>query len=62
MHIEHDEIARLAYRLWEERGRPQGSPEVDWHRAVELLIGGESPRTLPAIAGMAFWHETQTRI
>jgi hypothetical protein len=27
------EIAMLAYRYWEQRGRPIGSPEVDWYRA-----------------------------
>ena len=26
-------IAERAYQLWEERGKPQGSPEEDWHRA-----------------------------
>jgi hypothetical protein len=30
-------IAELAYRLWEERGRPEGSSEDDWHKA-ELII------------------------
>jgi len=33
-------IAELAYRLWEERGCPQGSPEEDWYQA-ELLIDRE---------------------
>ena len=28
------EICELAYRYWEERGRPFGSAEVDWYRAV----------------------------
>ena len=27
------EIAMLAYQYWEQRGRPIGSPEVDWYRA-----------------------------
>jgi hypothetical protein len=26
----HDQIEKLAYALWEGRGRPQGSPEIDW--------------------------------
>jgi len=30
-------IAELAYRLWEERGCPEGSPEEDWY-AAELII------------------------
>jgi len=29
---EYGDIAKLAYRFWEERGRPLGSPEVDWFR------------------------------
>jgi hypothetical protein len=29
------EIARRAYEYWEQRGRPIGSPEVDWYRAVD---------------------------
>jgi hypothetical protein len=30
-------IARRAYELWEQRGRPFGSPEVDWQRAIGEL-------------------------
>ncbi len=33
------EIARLAHRLWTERGCPEGSPEVDWLRAEQELGG-----------------------
>lgn len=33
----HAEIAALAHQLWEERGRPEGSPEEDWHQAVVRL-------------------------
>ncbi len=29
----HEFVAKLAYQLWEERGRPFGSPEVDWFAA-----------------------------
>lgn len=28
-----EEIARLAYYLWQARGEPDGSPEEDWFRA-----------------------------
>ncbi|HEX3878515.1 MAG TPA: DUF2934 domain-containing protein [Bryobacteraceae bacterium] len=33
----HDEIVALAHQLWEERGRPEGSPDEDWHEAVRRL-------------------------
>ena len=33
----HERIAVLAYTLWEARGRPDGSPEVDWFQAEQEL-------------------------
>jgi hypothetical protein len=30
-------VERLAYRLWEKRGRPEGSPEVDWVAAERAV-------------------------
>jgi hypothetical protein len=33
----HDEIAKLAYGLWERRSRPLGSPEIDWYAAKSAL-------------------------
>ena len=32
-----DDIATPACHLWEERGAPIGSSEVDWERAVQRL-------------------------
>jgi hypothetical protein len=32
-----ERIATAAYFLWEERGCPDGSPEVDWFKAEEQL-------------------------
>lgn len=34
----HDEIALRAYMYWEERSRPEGSPEIDWFRAEQELL------------------------
>lgn len=33
----HEFVAKLAYKLWEERGRPLGSPEVDWLAAEAAM-------------------------
>jgi hypothetical protein len=33
----HEFVAKLAYQLWEERGRPFGSPEVDWFQAERAV-------------------------
>ncbi len=36
----HEEIALRAYQLWEERGKPHGSSEEDWHLAEHQLQAG----------------------
>src|SRR5690348_18354317 len=33
----HEEIARLAYALWQSRGCQDGNPEEDWLRAEQQL-------------------------
>ena len=33
----HEYVAKLAYQLWEARGRPFGSPEVDWFAAERAV-------------------------
>lgn len=33
----YDDIAALAYALWQERGCPIGSPDEDWFRAESEL-------------------------
>jgi len=35
--VGHDEVERLAYLRWEERGRPQGTAEEDWFHALQQL-------------------------
>jgi hypothetical protein len=35
-----EQIAALAYALWEQRGRVEGNPEEDWYRAEEQLKKG----------------------
>lgn len=33
----HEFVAKLAYKLWEARGHPFGSPEVDWFGAERVV-------------------------
>ena len=33
------QIAALAFALWEARGCPEGSPETDWFEAEQQLLG-----------------------
>jgi hypothetical protein len=33
----HEATTKLAYECWECRGRPFGSPEVDWSAAEKVL-------------------------
>jgi hypothetical protein len=35
--IQHQDIEKLAYALWQHRGCPEGSPEQDWVEA-ELKV------------------------
>ncbi len=37
--LSHEQIARLAYALWEARGCQHGNPEEDWLRAEQELRG-----------------------
>ena len=40
-------IERLAYALWEGRGRPLGSPDQDWFAAEASILGQQLAKTLP---------------
>jgi len=33
----HEFIEKLAYELWAQRGRPFGSPDVDWFAAEQAV-------------------------
>ena len=33
----HEFVTELAYKLWIQRGRPLGSPEVDWFAAEQAV-------------------------
>ena len=37
MNPDYSEVAVLAYQLWNDRGRPIGSPEEDWFQAEATL-------------------------
>jgi hypothetical protein len=52
----YEDVAKLAYRFWEDRGRPMGSPEVDWYRAEqEVEASPQVMRSLYDIALGAGW-------
>ena len=38
--VSNEDVERRAYTLWEERGRPLGSPEEDWYKAKDELQTG----------------------
>ena len=44
-------IADLAYRIWEEDGRPEGSAEQHWLRAA-VLVDESAPKN-PALKAAA---------
>lgn len=52
----HDEIAKLAYELWQRRGRPLGSPEIDWY-AAENALAVQNPPEEFSLPGVRFEPE-----
>jgi hypothetical protein len=40
----HEQVAIMAYHLWQERGCPEGSPEIDWLEAEQELQPTAEPR------------------
>ena len=48
-----EEIARLAYRYYEEEGRPDGRAEEHWSRAEQEFHGPVPPWTVESGAGDA---------
>jgi hypothetical protein len=45
---QHEDIARRAYELWQERGCPHGCAEKDWFRAEQELAARDEPESLGA--------------
>jgi hypothetical protein len=39
----HVEVERLGYQLWEARGCPTGSSDIDWYRAEQELSVAHGP-------------------
>jgi hypothetical protein len=39
----HELTEKLAYKYWERRGRPLGSPEIDWFAAEKTLASSQDP-------------------
>ena len=37
-----EKVARLAYTYWEQRGCQGGSPEEDWFRAEQEILGQQA--------------------
>jgi hypothetical protein len=37
---DHEEVERRAYFMWEARGRPIGSPDIDWLLAEQEFLAG----------------------
>ena len=60
--MNHQEIERLAYRLWQERGMPMGSPDEDWFVAEQLLKRRyRSGLSMPEMPLAAFTMGKRTR-
>jgi hypothetical protein len=43
-HSDQESVAKLAYLLWESRGRPAGSAEQDWLEAEALFAASKAAK------------------
>lgn len=50
---ERDQVMLLAYKLWEQRGCPIGSPEADWMQAETIVLRGDAKTTPAPLAAAA---------
>lgn len=41
INISTQDIANLAYALWQQRGSPNGSPDQDWFEAEKIIQTGQ---------------------
>lgn len=55
----HEFVAKLAYKLWEERGRPVGSPDVDWLAAERAVYSALEASGLVAPSPIDPRHMTE---
>ncbi len=46
-----DEIKELAYRIWEQEGRPEGKDVENYYRAVKMLEEQEAAKSPALIRG-----------
>jgi hypothetical protein len=57
----HEQIEERAYYLWEERGRPVGSPDVDWACAERELRGEQEADQMASWARPARGRRPRSR-
>ena len=46
----YQDIERRAFELWEQRGRPPGTPEIDWFKAEQEVSRIELDDVLVRVA------------
>ena len=52
----HEFVAKVAYKFWEERGRPFGSPDVDWFAAERAVYSSLAASGLVAPSANDLLH------
>jgi hypothetical protein len=54
VHPRHEDVEVLAFGLWQERGAPVGTPEIDWFLAEAKIkdMAAQGEPTLSAVGRM----------
>ena len=47
----HEQVAKLAYEIWENKGRPTGTAEEDWLEAEQFFKFGDPEK--PPVGAVA---------
>lgn len=55
-----DDIARVAYAIWEAEGQPEGRDHEQWMRARQLLEEGRAEIEFPTLAAAPDNSEDRT--
>ena len=54
----HEQVAKLAYEIWERNGRPTGTARSDWLLAEQFLEFGDPEK--PPFGALALETNTQS--
>lgn len=56
-----DDIARIAYAIWQAEGQPEGCDQEHWMRAKQLILEGRAEAEYPQALAEGSAHDVSAR-